>query len=120
MRSDRRHTYTASVQFGGDEPTWEGEVTYGFNLQPAERETPVCPASGTAVIDVVVLEIDGRPRPWAWSFHDDRELEEMLVDKADAFEDEMLASALEEAADEAADAAEYRAEMRAEMRGGAW
>ena len=116
MRSDRRHTYIASVQFGGDEPTWEGEVTYGFNLQAPERETPVCPASGAAVIDIEVLAIDGHPRPWAWSFHDDRELEEMLVDKADTFEDEMLASALEEVADEAAESAEYRAEQRA----GAW
>ena len=110
------HRYTASVSFGGDEPTWEGEVTYGFNIQPAEPQTHDCPASGAAIIDVEGLLIDGHPRPWAWSFHDDRELEEMLVEKADAFEAEMLADAAEDHAAEAERAAEYRAEMRAEDR----
>jgi hypothetical protein len=92
------YKYTTSINIGGDVPDWEGEVTFGYSVQPYEPETDVCPANGACVIDLEVLAINGKPRPWNWDFRTDDDVEEMFLDRADGLEDDMLDDAAAEMA----------------------
>lgn len=63
----RSFTATLSLSLGGDTPTWEGEATVWFTVDPAEAERPATyahggsPAVPASVVDVMVTHIDGQP-----------------------------------------------------------
>jgi len=85
----RRFTYTASLSRGGDTPTWEGEVTVTYSVQPAEPETGpsyACggtPGSDAGVIDLTLEAVDGKPRPWGM-------YSGYIADEDNAFEREVI------------------------------
>jgi hypothetical protein len=68
MNRERRHTYAASLSWGGDEPTAELEVEVSFTVDwgssesgrfgPPENYDPGCPSM---VEDIRVEKIDGLP-----------------------------------------------------------
>lgn len=94
-----KYRYTLSASIGGDIPTWEGEITVGYNIQPGEPETGPTydcggtPASDPCVIDVTLLEIDGKARPWGDPFNTDQDLAVRFEALVEDFEDEMLEAA---------------------------
>lgn len=67
----RRYTYATELSFGGDEPTWEGEVEVSFTVEWGSPPTGMSgppenydPGSGTLIEDIRVETIDGKPAPW--------------------------------------------------------
>ncbi len=95
----------------------EREVTYSFTVAWGSPESGrfgppenYDPGAGDVVEGISVLLIDGKPGPFGWAHHDERELVEMLVDAADI--DAMLQSAIADADAEADRALEHFADLR--------
>lgn len=67
----RRFTYTASLNRGGDTPTWEGEVEVSYEVAWGSPERgrfgppeDYDPGAGDAVEAICVERVDGKLRPW--------------------------------------------------------
>lgn len=119
----RRYTYETSINRGGDEPTWEGEVKVSFTVITGEPETGptyACggtPAVGAQVEDIKLETVDGKSRPWGmysgYVADEDNAFEAEVVEELENSEThiaEMLREAAEtDAADRDAAAEDRRA-----------
>ena len=116
----RRYTHTLSLSIGGDTPTWEGEATVSFEVNPEEPEVGPTYAHGglprvpAEVVDVTVTHIDGVPV----SQRDHGLLEaqtlETHIECSDALMADLLEAASEIEAARADEAADYRREAARE------
>ena len=117
----RRYTYETSLNRGGDEPTWEGEVKVSFTVIPGEPETGptyACggtPAVGAQIEDIKLETVEGKPRPWCmyagYIADEDNVFEREVVEELECSEThiaEMLREAAEIEIAEKDDAAENR------------
>jgi hypothetical protein len=116
-----RYTYTASLEWGGDEPTAEVEVTLSYTVAWGSPETgrfgpPENYDSGSPdIVEDIKLElVEGKSRPWdmGYGYLPDDDFEQDVIEKLEAHEDDMLAEAREVEAGRAHDAAESRWEER--------
>jgi hypothetical protein len=124
----RRYRYACCLSWGGDEPTAEVEVEVSYSVAwgspesgcfgPPENYDPGAPD----VVEDIRLEIvEGRPRPWGMGYGliSDNEFEEMVREKLEDHEADMIAKAAEEdqGADDSYRDAEWE-ERRMENRRG--
>jgi hypothetical protein len=122
----RRFTYTTTLNWGGDTPTAEIEVTVSYLVSWGAPEQGPSYASGgqpadpDEIDDVRLDLVEGKPRPWGMGFGyvTDDEFATDCVEKIEG-NAHHLEAMLNEAADWARadedDAAERRAEDRREM-----
>jgi len=103
----RRYTYSTCLNWGGDVPTCEIDVTVTFTVTPGSPETGrfgppelYDPGSPAEVEDIQVESIDGRPVERAPG------LLVPILEKLEDLHDEMLAVAAEADAADADDAAD--------------
>lgn len=63
---DRRYTYACTLSWGGDEPTAEVEVEVSYTVAWGSDPSPATndPGSPTAVEDITLDLVEGKPRPW--------------------------------------------------------
>lgn len=121
----KRYTYTTSLNRGGDEPTWEGEVEVSFSVEPGEPESPPSyasggtPASSPQIIDITLEKVDGKARPWGmysgYIANEDDEFAREVVEELEGSDDHlsaMLMLAAEEDAAQADEDADRRYEER--------
>lgn len=117
----RRYRYTTSLNRGGDEPTWEGEVTVSFIVEPNEAESPPivpnAPGSYPTVEDIRLEEVDGKPRPWGmysgYIADEDNVFEREVVEELEG-SDRHIADMLAEAGETDAADADHAADLRRE------
>lgn len=127
----RRHTYTTTLNWGGDTPTAEVEVTvsylvcWGTPEQGPSYASGGQPADPDEIDDIRLDLVEGKPRPWniAWGYVTDDDFALDCVEKiegSDHHMEAMLIEAAEADAGDAADAAERRAEDRREWAREDW
>lgn len=116
----RRYTHTLSLSIGGDTPTWEGEATVSFEVNPEEPEVGPTYAHGglprvpAEAVDVTVTHIDGEPvMQRDHGLLEARTLENH-IECSDALMAELLEAASEIEAMRADEAADYRRQSRHE------
>lgn len=118
----RRYTHTLSLSIGGDTPTWEGEATVSYEVNPEEPEVGPTYAHGglprvpAEVVDVTVTHIDGLPITKRGPYGAlEAQTIETHIECSDRLMDELLQAACEDAAADADEAAERAYEARREM-----
>ena len=116
----RRYTHTLSLSIGGDTPTWEGEATVSFEVNPEEPEVGPTYAHGglprvpAEVVDVIVTHIDGVPVSQRDPFLDEAATLENHIECSDSLMAELMEAAAQVEAARADEAAEYRREAARE------
>ena len=117
----RRFTYTTSMNFGGDTPTWEGETEVSFTFtpgRPAQTYGPpenCYPAETDEVDDIRVETIDGR-KPDLGDFYERSFAEAIIAEiEIDHWED-LIETANAELANDAWDRADYERDARIDDR----
>ena len=119
----RRYTYSTCLNWGGDVPTAEIEVTVSFTVSPGSPESGrfgpperYDPGSPAEVEDIRLDLVKGKPRPWGmydgYVANEDDEFEAEVIDKLDAHHDAMLAEAAEQDVADADEAADFARRSR--------
>ena len=119
MSPPRRHSYSTTLSWGGDEPTAEIEVEVSFTVAWGSSGTPTPyygppenydPGSPDTVEDVRILKVNGKPWPvdLSYGFQTPAQDHEMIVDKLDSLHDDMIESALGDLAYDRDEAADYK------------
>lgn len=115
-----RYTHTLSLSIGGDTPTWEGEATVSFEVNPEEPEVGPTYAHGglprvpAEVVDVTVTHIDGEPVMQRDHGLLEAQTLETHIECSDALMANLLEAASEIEAARADEAADYRREATRE------
>ena len=110
---NRRYTYSTCLNWGGDVPTAEIDVTISFTVSPGSPETGrfgppelYDPGSPAEVEDIRVESIDGR------SVEQSPGLLVPILEKLEDLHDELLAEAAERDVADADEAADFRRRSR--------
>lgn len=103
----QRFTYTTTLNWGGDTPTAELEVTFSYEVAWGSPETgrfgPVenyDPGAADLVEDIRVELVEGKPRPWdmGYGFLSDDDFATECIEKVEDSErcmEEMVTEAVE-------------------------
>jgi hypothetical protein len=111
-----KHSFTTGVSFGGDEPTWEGEVQLSYSFTPTSGgfvgSQSLDPPEGPTIEDLAVTHIDGKPKgQWGPSMFTDNELEDIFLARiGDSLDDALIENANEDRAAEYERAMEMRSD----------
>ena len=101
----KRYTYATTLSWGGDTPTAELEVECTYSVDWGTPETGrgyladpagYDPGSPTVVECIKIVSVDGKPWPvdLSYGYQTEAQDHEMLVDKLQDHEDDMIEAAL--------------------------